>query len=125
MILVCDEDVGTRVPNALKLVGLNVLSFRETGLPLSTPDVQWLTEAGRRGWLVFSCNKRMLDVPVERDTIIRERVGIVFLTSGQERLPNTLRLILAKWEWLELIDQTVPRAFAHYLYPNGRTRRAL
>jgi hypothetical protein len=125
VILVCDEDVGTRVPNALKLVGLNVLSFRETGLPLSTPDVQWLTEAGRRGWLVFSCNKRMLDVPVERDTIIRERVGIVFLTSGQERLPNTLRLILAKWEWLELIDQTVPRPFAHYLYPNGRTTRVL
>ena len=124
MILVCDEDVGTRVPQALKLVGSNVLSFRDAGL-LGAPDVQWLTQAGQQGWLVFSCNKRMLDVPIERDTIIRERVGIVFLTSGQERLPNTLRLILSKWDWLDLIDRTDPRPFAHFLYPSGRTRKVL
>ena len=124
MILVCDEDVGTRVPQALRLVGLSVLSFKDSGL-LGVPDVQWLTEAGRKGWLVFSCNKRMLDVPIERETIIREKVGIVFLTSGQERLPNILRLILSKWEWLELIDTTTPRPFAYYLYPSGRTRKVL
>jgi hypothetical protein len=124
VILVCDEDVGTRIPQALKLVGLNVLSFKDSGLS-SVPDVQWLTDAGRRNWLVFSCNKRMLDVPVERETIIREKVGIVFLTSGQEWLPNTLRLILTKWEWLELIDTITPRPFAYYLYPSGRARKVL
>jgi hypothetical protein len=114
VILVCDEDVGTRVPNAQKLVGLNVLSFRDAGL-LGAPDVKWLTQAGQQGWLVFSCNKRMLEVPVERNTIIDQKVGIVFLTSGQERLPNTLGLILARWEWLELIDRTVSRPFAYFL----------
>ena len=92
---------------------------------MGAPDVQWLTQAGQSGWLVFSCNKRMLDVPVERNTIINQNVGIVFLTSGQERLANTLRIILTKWEWLELIDRTVPRPFAYSLYPNGRTRKVL
>ena len=124
MILVCDEDVGIGIPRALRLVGLNCASAKDMSL-LGVPDVQWLTVAGQSGWLVFSCNKKMLDVPIERDAIIREKVGIVFLTSGQERLPNTLRLILTKWAWLELIDQTTPRPFAYYLYPSGRARQAL
>lgn len=124
MILVCDEDVGSRIPTALKLVGLSCNSAKDVGL-LGVPDVKWLTVAGRQGWLVFSCNKRMLQVPAEQQAIIRENVGIVFLTSGQEYLPNTLRLILSKWAWLELIDSTIPRPFAYYLYPRGRTKRVL
>ena len=125
MILLCDKDVGTRVPKALKLVGLRVISLADSSFGLHKNDVEWLTGVGKRGWLAFSCNKKMLDVPLERDTIIEEKVGIVFLTSGQEYLPQVLRLLLNKWEWLELIDQTTPRPFAYYLYPYGRIRKVL
>ena len=38
----------------------------------------------------------MLEVPEERETIIAEKVGVVFLTSGNEYLAKTLRLILTK-----------------------------
>jgi hypothetical protein len=124
VILACDEDVGVGIPNALKAVGLSSISAKDVGL-LGRPDIQWLSVAGRQGWLVFSCNKRMLEVPIERDIIFQEKVGIVFLTSGQEFLPNTLRLILSKWEWLELVDRSVPRPFVFYLYPKGRTRRVI
>lgn len=123
-MLVCDENVGTKVPKALKLVGLRVISLADS-FGLGKDDVEWLSEVGKRGWLAFSCNKKMLDVPWERDTIIAEKVGIVFLTSGQEYLPRILRLLLNKWEWLEHIDQTTPRPFAYYLYPYGRTRKML
>jgi hypothetical protein len=125
MILLCDEDVGTRVPRALKLVGLKVIPMDKCRFGLGADDVQWLTGVGESGWLAFSCNKKMLDIPVERDAIIRERVGIVFLTSGQEYLPQVLRLLLNKWEWLEHIDQTTPRPFAYYLYPYGRVKKVL
>lgn len=124
MIFACDEDVGTRIPRALNLVGLSTLSFRDTGL-LGVPDVHWLAEAGAKRWFIFSCNKAMLDIAIERDTIVREKVGIVFLTSGQERLSNTLRLILAKWEWFEFVDSTIARPFAFLLYPTGRTKRII
>ncbi len=124
MILLCDEDVGTKVPAALTLVGYETVSMAQRGW-ISRPDEEWLALAGQRGWLVFSCNKRMLDVPHERATIIREKVGIVFLTSGEEHLPRTLRLLLGKWSWLELVNDTVPRPFGYYLYPRGRTVRKL
>lgn len=124
MILFCDEDIGTKVPQALELVGLPTFSLVKRGW-ISKPDVEWLTEAGKRSWLALSCNKKMLLVPQERETIIRERVGIVFLTSGEENLPKTLKLLLTKWTWLESIHLIIPRPFAFLLYPNGHTRQRL
>ncbi len=69
---------------------------------------------------VFSCNKRMLRVPTERQTIIKEKVGIVFLTTGEERPARVLLTLLRKWDALELLDATEPRPFAKFLSPIGR-----
>ena len=120
MILLCDEDVGTGVPRALHLVGYDARAQRDVGWR-GFPDPKWLPLAGEAGWLVFSCNKRMLLVPEERDTIIRKQVGIVFLTNGEENLPRMLWLLLVKWPWLERIDQETPRPFAFFVSPTGRT----
>ncbi len=122
MILLCDEDIGTRVPDALRLVGYKTVSMKQKGW-LSKEDTDWLTKAGQSGWLAFSSNRRMLTVPHERATIIREKVGIVFLTSGDEHPPKVLWLLLVKWPWLEFINDTEPRPFAFFLYPNGRYQR--
>ena len=122
MILLCDEDIGTRVPDALRLVGYKTVSMKQRGW-LSKEDTDWLTIAGQRGWLAFSNNKRMLRVEEERATIIREKVGIVFLSSGEEHLPKVLWLLLIKWSWLEFIHETEKRPFAFLLYPNGQYRR--
>lgn len=81
MILLCDEDVGTGVPRALSLVRYPAHALYDCGLA-GTPDVHWLTIAGQGGLLIFSCDKKMLTVPRERQTILDENVGIVFLTSG-------------------------------------------
>lgn len=123
MILFTDEDMGTTIPRFLKRIGLKEIRWLIGMFPQGAEDVLWLARAGRQGWLVFSCNKAMLNVEVERDTIIREKVGIVFLTSGQENLANIARLLLNKWTWLESIDQNIERPFVFFLYPSGRNRR--
>ncbi len=79
MILLCDEDVGTSVPKAPNLVGCETKYMRKLGWA-GKPDVEWLSKAGQNEWLVFSYNKKKLKVPSERETIIREKVGIIFLT---------------------------------------------
>ena len=119
MILLCDEDIGTHVPRALTLVERDARSLFQMGWQ-GTADTWWLTKAGRLGWLVFSANKKMLRVPIERETIQRERVGIVFLTTGEEQLARQLWLLLVKWPWLEDIDCNLPRPFARFLSPTGR-----
>lgn len=124
MILYCDEDVGTRVPKALKLVGLPAVGAVSSGA-VSEPDIQWLARVGKKGWLGLSCNKNMLEVPEEKDTIILNDVGIVFITSGNLHPKDKLLLTLRKWEWLLKIDLYEHRPFAFYLYPTGKIKKVL
>ena len=119
MILLCDEDVGTGVPKALSAVGYDARSLVGMGWG-GRDDEFWLAKAGQQGWLVFSCNKRMLNVTAEKHTIIRERVGIVFLTNGQEHPPTVLLRLLKKWSDLEALWNTTPRPFARFLSANNR-----
>ena len=119
MILLCDEDVGVGIPQALTAVGYDARSLNGMGWG-GQPDEFWLTKAGQLGWLVLSCNKKMLKVAAERDTIIREYVGIIFLTSGEEYPPVVLMRLLRKWSDLELLWDTTPRPFARFLFSNGQ-----
>ena len=124
MILYCDEDVGTKVPRALKLVGLRAISA-VSRRAVSEPDIQWLDRVGNKGWLGLSCNKDILNVPEEHDAIINNNVGIVFFTTGNIHPKDKLLLILRKWHWLEMIDEKESRPFAFYLYLTGQTRKVL
>ena len=119
MILLCDEDIGTGVPNALHAVGYDahsMVGMRWQGMP----DVEWLALAGNAGMLVLSCNKKMLTVPSERQAITDNNVGIVFLTTGEERPARVLLTLLKRWDALELLDSAESRPFARFLSPNGR-----
>ena len=119
MILLCDEDIGTSVPDALHAVGYDAHSMVGMGWR-GMHDVDWLALAGNAGMLVLSCNKKMLTVPSERQAIIDNKVGIVFLTTGEERPARVLLTLLRKWDALELLDSSEPRPFARFLSPNGR-----
>ena len=119
MKLLCDEDIGTGVPRALYAVDREARSIIDLGWR-TYGDIRWLTLAGQGDWLIFSKNKRMLIAQDERDTIIREKLGIVFLTMGNEHPYAVLKGLLAKWDTLELLQQTLQRPFAMFLSPNGR-----
>jgi hypothetical protein len=118
-----DENIGSNIPAALKLLGLRAIPGTSKKYGVGQDDQAYLKRAGQKGWLAVSANKRMLEVEDERETIISEKVGIVFLTDGQMRRPSLMLLLLRKWEWLEELDADETRPFAYYLYPYGRVRR--
>ena len=64
----------------------------------------------------------MLNVPREKETIIREKVGIVYFTTGDQSPATMLRVLLNKWDTLELLDSSEPHPFARFLSPNGQLR---
>ena len=71
-----------------------------------TQDEIWLPVAGRERWLVFSCNKAILTVTKLSARYLSGRRSVaVFLTTGQEKKLEILKLILRKWSWLEAIDE--------------------
>jgi hypothetical protein len=87
---------------------------------LGRDDQEWLRIAGRKGWLAFTADKKMLTVPHERQTIIDHRVGLIFLTNGEEHSDQVLRLLLNKWKWIQQVNE-LPRPFAKFLSLAGRT----
>lgn len=119
MILLCDEDIGRGVPHALSDVGYRTVSVAQQGW-IGRPDVELLETAGQRGWLFLSSNKKMLQVPHERDAIVSNNVGVIFLTSGEERVVKVLQLLLRKWADLDLLDRTEPRPFVRFLNMRGQ-----
>ncbi len=118
MILLCDENLG-KIPLALSLVGCDARHFKTLGWS-GKKDVEWLPWVGQTEWLLFSCNKKQLTVPSERNAIIQNKVGVVYLTHGEENPAKVLMLLLRKWEVLELLWDTIERPFARFLHPNGR-----
>lgn len=121
MKLFFDEDVGKGIPVALRSVGIRDVEFigRDPRLGKGIPDEIWLPFAGQHGYLAFSFNTGILYDEAQRNLLISERVGAVFLTTGRARSIDVLRLILNEWDWLETIDVNTPRPFAYLLTLSG------
>jgi len=119
-----DEDCGRAVPDALGRVGISVdyvgKKSRGRGVRIGAKDPEWIERAGRLKHLVFSCNKAILTNEAERALIVKHKVGIVLLSSGQERKVDFLRLILNNLDWLNWIDENLSRPFAFRITITGR-----
>lgn len=118
MVLLCDENLG-KIPQAIALVGHNTRNFKALGW-LGKKDVEWLPLVGQNKWLLCSCNKKQLTVPSECNAILKNNVGVVYLTTGEEFPAKVLLLLLKKWETLELLWETNDRPFARFLHPSGK-----
>jgi hypothetical protein len=117
LVLLCDENLG-KIPKALTLVGYDARDFKTLGW-LGKKDIEWLPWVGKSQWLLLSCNKKQLIVPSERNAILQNDVGVVYLTQGEEFPAKVLLLLLKKWDTLELLWNTTEKPFARFLHPNG------
>lgn len=126
MILFFDEDMGKRVPCALRCVKIQCrYPGGPKSPPISTKDLEWIPIAGQQKWLVISANQEILRNPIERRALKDCDLGIVFLSSGTERIVAVLRLILNKLNWLERIDSETDRPFAFRITITGRVTRVI
>ena len=62
MIPYFDENMGSRIPAALKTLGLKAIPGVKKQYGGGQGDIDYLTRAGQKDWLAISANKRMLDV---------------------------------------------------------------
>jgi hypothetical protein len=72
---------GELVTKALEEAGASVERLREH-FPPGTADQEWLTEVGKRGWVVLTKDKRIRRRPAEVAAILNGNVRAFVLTSG-------------------------------------------
>lgn len=83
-----DRSLGRKqVAQALREAGATV-EVHDDHFPQTTPDVEWLADVGRRGWVVLSKDERIRRNRIEREALQAARVRAFFLTqqdvTGQE-----------------------------------------
>lgn len=75
------------VVEALRAAGAKVIAHDEVFVQ-NTPDVDWLAEAGRQGWIVLTKDSAIRRNPHERDMFRQARARVFALTrkdlSGQQ-----------------------------------------
>lgn len=129
MNLFLDEDNGTGIPKALQLVkpSGDTIYFpsnkNHQPIKRGAKDREWIPMVGELGWLVFSQNKWMINNEEERQLLVANRVGIVYLDTGTEPAFPVLRMLLNRWDWLRTLDADVSaRPFAHLITIGGKHR---
>ncbi|MCO5098511.1 MAG: hypothetical protein M9884_13730 [Rhodocyclaceae bacterium] len=88
LVFFIDRSLGRKyVAQALREAGAAV-EVHDDHFPQTTPDVDWLAEVGRRGWVVLSKDERIRRNRIEREALEAAHVRAFFLTqqdiTGQE-----------------------------------------
>ena len=96
---------------------------RKRAQRIGANDEQWITYVGRSGALGISCDKKMLENAEEKSVILREKAGIVFVTTGNEDSIKLLLLLLKELDWLRKVHEGVTRPFAFTLNLSRRKRQ--
>lgn len=72
-----DRSLGRSIAEGLRGAGLEVLTVADVygeARAQRLPDVEWLTDAGRRDWIVLTKDDRIRRRPAERDALLAARV---------------------------------------------------
>jgi hypothetical protein len=78
----------------LRLLGLTVefQHDKKSPFPATTPDDKWLSEVGRRGWLVFSHDRKFHLLPAELSAIKQHDVGCFYLWGANAKTWDKARV---------------------------------
>ena len=82
-IFFIDKCLGLKVvPAALRACGLTV-ELKTDHFPQETPDSQWLTEVGKRGWIVLSKDQNLKHNHLEIVALLKSNTHSFILMSAQ------------------------------------------
>lgn len=113
-----------KIVQALKHVRHDVLWFHdEPSFKEDTPDVTWIAEVSRRGWVILTHDKRLRYRPHERKVIMESGAAcFVFVHRRALDLWSYFQLVSnALDKIVELVDQT-PRPFIYTINSLGQVR---
>jgi len=116
MMLFFDRTFGHRLPDALCLLGL-AAEKHDAYFSQDTSDEEWLAEVGRRGWAVFTSDKRMARNQMALSAIADHSVGC-FILCGAGHRPRWfgVRILARNWESIERLVEGEERPFLCRLY---------
>jgi hypothetical protein len=121
-VLFLDECLGrTDVPDALRAMGIRIELLHEH-FDLATADTDWLTEVGKRGWVVLTKDQHIRRRRIEMDSLLAANVAAFVLTSGNLAGAGMATAFASAWPRIQkhVRDYAVP--FVAAVDVSGRVR---
>ena len=75
-----DRDLGQQFPARLRLAGLLVERHADHFAP-ATPDTEWLSVVGRKGWIVVTHDERIRYKSNELAAVIQHRIPMLLVVG--------------------------------------------
>jgi hypothetical protein len=91
--------------------------------PRGTPDATWLSEAGRRQWVVLTRDKRIRYRALERLALQNAGVRAFVFTGGNVSGAETSEILVAALRRIITIAHSVPAPFVYHFGKNARPQR--
>lgn len=97
LVFFVDRSLGRRyVAEALKALGLGLkVEIHDDHFPLDASDEEWLSEVGKRNWVVLTKDKRVRKIALEREALLRAGVRAFVLTTGNLQGPEMARVFVS------------------------------
>jgi PIN like domain len=113
-----DRTCGKKLPQALRLLGLDIEAHHEHFADDEQDDV-WLTEVGRRGWVVVTNDKRIRFNESEQRAVVTHGVGCFVFTSGNLKRWDMMRILARAWDRMQQAIAETPRPFIYSIHANA------
>ena len=119
MRLFADRDVGTCIGEALRLVDIDVVLYKDRYTSGLVPDERWIAEATAEGLVILTKDTHIRSRPAER-TVFKAcgARAFVLATRGATKLHN-LRALLIAWPQVVSEIETRPAPFMFGIARNG------
>ena len=115
-----DRNVGSKLPTALRLLGLDVAWHDEQGFTPATSDEEWLREAGLHAWTVVTHDTRLVRNLNEREALVAAGVGCFVISGGSADRWSKVRARAAAWPRILSIVANEPIPYVWRHLPSGR-----
>lgn len=91
-----DENVSRHIARAFRALGEDVRHLGEV-YGESTKDHEWIPRASADGYVVICGDRQIRRVPIEREALLRNQLGIFFLQHGVRKHCVIVQALIKHW----------------------------
>lgn len=102
----------------MRAVGADVRHAGDA-FPFGTADVLWLTEAGKKRWIVLTRDQRIRQRRLERESLMGARVAAFAFTGGQATALETAQAIVPLLQKMANMAISEPKPFLYTFGASG------
>jgi predicted nuclease of predicted toxin-antitoxin system len=119
-----DRALGRRIAEPLKKAGA-IVHLHDDHFDQGVDDEVWLTEVGRRGWVVITKDQRIRYRAIEREALINAGVRAFIFMSGNVAFSDMAEIIAKTLPRIEKFIRINKPPFIAGIYRDASIRRIL